>query len=124
MTRFLVASAAFGSLIAASMVVATGAAYGMEVGTRHSTGSSWSRYSGTSKTTSTLNGSVEERTVSGSVGHGFNGSFGGRTDGQRRVPARRRGLRHELAAEPLQRREGRVGHDARDVRVPRRRVED
>ena len=67
---------------------------------------------------------VEARAVAHGRTNDRERSFGGRADGQRRVPARRRGLGHELAAEPLQRREGRVGHDARDVRVPRRRVED
>mmetsp|Transcript_14539 Transcript_14539/g.41420 ORF Transcript_14539/g.41420 Transcript_14539/m.41420 type:complete len:255 (-) Transcript_14539:657-1421(-) len=69
-------------------------------------------------------GQVEARAVAHGRADDGQCSFGGRADGQRRVPARRRGLGHELAAEPLQGSKGRVGHDARDVGVPRRRVED
>ena len=51
-------------------------------------------------------GQVEARAVAHGRADDGQCSFGGRADGQRRVPARRRGLGHELAAEPLQEAKG------------------
>ncbi len=64
--------------VLSAVLIGAGSASALEVGTRHSSGTSYSRYSGTSRTDSHVNGSVTERSVSGSAAHGFNGSFGGR----------------------------------------------
>ncbi len=50
----------------------------LEVGVRHSHGTSFSNYSGRSTSQSQSSGSVTERSISGSTGHGLNGSIGGR----------------------------------------------
>ena len=65
--------------LAAAGLLLGAPAMALETGVRHTTGHSHHTYSGRSTTESRVNGSVTERSVSGSVGHGFNGSFGGRT---------------------------------------------
>ena len=61
--------------VLSAVLIGAGSASALEVGTRHSHGSSWSRYSGTSKTDSYVRGTVTESSATGSVG--FFGGNGG-----------------------------------------------